>query len=64
MEITAKQILNKLVNKHKLTDEEIAVKLHRKAITIYRWRTGQFEPSYAEWKMLDRILRGYNNAVK
>ena len=57
----AKIILTELHNKFNISDEQIACKLGVKAITIYRWRLGKFNPSFSELKFLQRILRGYQN---
>jgi DNA-binding transcriptional regulator YiaG len=62
MKTEAQKTLSELKEKHQVSDEKIAVKLGVSAVTIYRWRLGKFEPSFTELKMLQRILRGYQNA--
>lgn len=62
MKTEAQKILEELNKDFKISDEKIAVKLGVSAMTIYRWRVGKFEPSVTELKLLQRILRGYQNA--
>jgi DNA-binding transcriptional regulator YiaG len=61
MKTEAQKTLEELNKGFDVTDEKIAVKLGVSAITIYRWRLGKFEPSTTELKLLQRILRGYQN---
>ena len=61
MKTEAQKTLEELNKDFNATDEKIAVKLGVSAITIYRWRTGRFEPSFTELKMLNRILNGYKS---
>ena len=61
MKNTAKSILQELNKKYNVPDSKIAWKMGVASITIYRWRFGKFNPSFAELKLLQRILRGYKN---
>lgn len=64
MKIQAQIILEQLNKEFNVSDEKIAERLKVKSITIYRWRLGKFNPSFAEFKMLQRILQGYKNTIK
>ena len=64
MKTEAQKTLEKLNKDFNVSDEKIAVKLGVSAITVYRWRIGKFKPSSTELKLLERILRGYQNVSK
>lgn len=60
MKTQAQKILTELRNKHKISsDEEIAIKLRVSWVTIYRWRLGKCNPSFAGLKLLKSIAREY-----
>ena len=58
------EVLEELKRTYHVSDEVIAVKMRITAMTVYRWRMGEYEPSYAGGKMLERILKGYRNSKK
>jgi DNA-binding transcriptional regulator YiaG len=62
MKTKAQPILEELNQKFNISDERLADRLGVKSITIYRWRLGKFNPSLTELKLLQIILRGYQNA--
>jgi len=59
MRTEAQIILEQLRKDFNISDEKIADKLGVKAITIYRWRLGKFNPSFTELKLLKRIWIGH-----
>jgi len=61
MKTQASIILQELNSKYGVSDEKIAGKFSVRAITVYRWRVGKCNPSAVELKLLQRILRGYQN---
>lgn len=58
----AKNILTELKEKYQVSDEMIAVKVSKSMTAVWRWRKGKTNPSATELKLLQRILRGYQNA--
>lgn len=59
MKTQAQIILEQLNKDYNISDEQIAIKLGVKAITVYRWRLGKFNPSFTELKVLKRIWTGH-----
>ncbi len=59
MKTQAQIILAQLNKDYKVSDEKIAAKLGRSAMTIYRWRLGKNKPSVSELQVLKRIWTGH-----
>lgn len=61
MKNEAQKILTELKEKYQVSDEMIAVKVSKCMTAVWRWRKGKSNPSLTELKLLERILRGYQN---
>lgn len=57
MRQTAVEILNKLHEDLKISDEAIALKFEVSSMTVYRWRKGKSKPSHYEFMALERLAR-------
>ena len=64
MENEAQKILTKLITKHNISKETLAVKFGVCSRTIERWMKGENRPSLAVVKLLRQIYNGYAKRKK